>query len=381
MDNETISLRLFERRWFLVPIALVVGAGCKQLPPGPVAQSQTARTALAASQAPALAPAAARATAPVSTQPGAMQATSSPQNPPANQAVTATPGSPKLEDVEERRGPFSLGGQAFTVALHYKRLPGKAGPDAQALESLDILNEAGAVQHHQTFSFSLEKGEFSEDCSVDIQYLHGSNGEGLLLDTRCLPSAPMSGGPWQILGMLNGKLVPIGKPIVTEGQMGGFVPGAITKLGSATQILPDIINIRVWTGYFFAVTPIRVSWYAGKLVLAQHCLYQTGHGFAEDGCEMPAEEVQRSGTEQDMTFVRLFVESNDRTNAPAHVVVKKDSNVEILAGKALITWQEGKDVISIGVGDDVWVKVRIDGKVGWIHTVEDLTAIGLYQSG
>src|SRR5216684_1531133 len=99
----------------------------------------------------------------------AMQATSSPQNPPANPAVTATPGSPKLEDVEERRGPFTLGGQVFTAALHYKRLLGKTGPDAQALESLDILNAAGAVQHHETFSFSLEKGVFSEDCSVEIQ--------------------------------------------------------------------------------------------------------------------------------------------------------------------------------------------------------------------
>jgi hypothetical protein len=85
--------------------------------------------------------------------------------------------------------------------------------------------------------------------------------------------------------------------------------------------------------------------------------------------------------EQDMTFVRLFAESNERTGPPAHVVVKKDSTVEILAGKALITWQEEKDAITMGVGDDVWVKVRIDGKVGWIHSVEDLNAIGLYQSG
>jgi len=78
--------------------------------------------------------------------------------------------------------------------------------------------------------------------------------------------------------------------------------------------------------------------------------------------EMPAEDVQRASMEQDMTFVRLFVESNDRTNPPAHMVVRKDSKVEILAGKALIAWQEGNDVISIGVEDDVWVKVRIDGK-------------------
>ena len=312
---------------------------------------------------------------------GGMQATSTAQNPPANQAVATPAGSPKLEDVEERRGPYSLGGQAFTAVLHYKRLPGKTGPDARALESLDIVDQAGAVQHHETYAFALENEAFSEDCSVDIQELHGSNGEGLLLDTGCLPSAPMSGGPWQILGLMKGKLVPIGKPIVTEGQMGEFVPGAVTKLGTATQILPDILKIRVWTGYFFAVAPIRINWYEGKLAQAQHCFYQTGHGLAEGGCEMPAEEAQRATMEQDMTFVRLFRESNEQTGPPAHVVVKKDSTVEILAGKALITWQEEKDAVTIGVGDDVWVKVRIDGKVGWIHTVEDLNAIGLYQSG
>jgi hypothetical protein len=42
---------------------------------------------------------------------------------------------------------------------------------------------------------------------------------------------------------------------------------------------------------------------------------------------------------------------------------------------------EQEDSVSLGVGDDVWVKVRIDGKVGWIHTTEDLNALGLYQSG
>src|SRR5712691_10325991 len=291
---------------------VTLGAGCKQSPPRPVAQAQTVEPALAASQAPALAPAAVRATAPVSTQPAAAtQAPSAPQNPPANPAVTATPGSPKLEDVEERRGPFTLGGQAFTAALHYKRLPGKAGPDGQALESLDILNAAGAVQHHATFSFSVEKGEFSEDCSVDIQYLHGSNGEGLLLETGCLPSAPMSGGPWQILGMVNGKLAPIGKPLYAEGEMGDFVPGKVSHMGNLTQILPDELRIRLFTGYFFVSVPVRVNWMQGKLALAQHCFYQTGRGMAEGGCEMPIEGVERHPGEQELTFVRMFPESNE----------------------------------------------------------------------
>ena len=82
-----------------------------------------------------------------------------------------------------------------------------------------------------------------------------------------------------------------------------------------------------------------------------------------------------------MTFVRLFQESNSRTGPPAHVVVKKDSKLEVLAGKLLVTWQEGPDAVNLSVDEDVWVKVRIDGKEGWIHTPEDLNAIGLFASG
>ena len=63
----------------------------------------------------------------------------------------------------------------------------------------------------------------------------------------------------------------------------------------------------------------------------------------------------------------------------AHVVVKKDSQVEILAGKVFVTLEESKSGINLGVGPDIWVKVRIDGKEGWIHTEEDLQAVGLYR--
>ena len=48
--------------------------------------------------------------------------------------------------------------------------------------------------------------------------------------------------------------------------------------------------------------------------------------------------------------------------------------------------QQRNDYISyfrdttLGTGDEMWVKVRIDGKEGWIHTDEDLQAIGLYQA-
>ena len=308
------------------------------------------------------------------------------ESPPPNteqmsQTATHSSGKPELQDVEERKGPFTFGGQTFTVVVHNKRVPGKRGEFAQALASLDIADTAGAVLHHEEFPHAVENGEFTETCSVSVHPITGSNGAGLLLDTGCLPSAPMSGGPWQIFGIVNGKLAPIGKPLYAEGEMGDFVPGKVNHVGNFTQILADELRVRLFTGYFFVSVPVRVNWMEGKLALAHHCFYQTGHGMAEGGCEMPIEGVERHPGEQELTFVRMFSESNEQIGTPAHVVVKKDSRVEILAGKVRVTWEEGKDGIGLGVADDIWIKVRIDGKEGWIQSDEDLQAIGLYRAG
>jgi hypothetical protein len=318
------------------------------------------------------------ATAPVSA------ATAAPLFGAAEQGTTpaAPQAAGQFEDVEERKGPFVLAGRSFTVVLHSKRLPGKTRGDSETLASLDILDAGGVVQHHEDFPHAVENGEFTDTCSVGIQPLSGSNGQGLLLDTGCLPSAPLSGGPWQVFGVVKGKLIPFGKPIVAEGEMGDFTPGAVSRIGNLTQILPDMLRIRLFTGYFFVSVPIRIDWIGGKLALGQHCLYQTGHGFAEGGCEMAVEGVERHPGEEELTFVRLFNEASEASSGtPAHVVVKKDSTVEFLSASVLTRWDEEPEVISLSAGEDIWVKVRIDGKVGWIHTDEDLNAIGLYRTG
>lgn len=280
-----------------------------------------------------------------------------------------------------RDPPLSLGSTTFVVVRHYKQLAGKNNPDARALASIDIVDVRGMVQYHETFPYRIEGDAFSESCSADVQRLEGSNGNGLLLDTGCEPSAPLAGGPWEILGLVEDRLVRIGKPLVAEGQLGAFTPGQITKVGQATQILPDVLTIRVWTGYFFAAVPVRIDWHGRMLSRGQRCYYQTGHGFEEEGCEVPADGFERHDRGSDLTFVRLFPESRDRGVAPAHVVVKPDSSVDILAAKAFISWSDQQDTIALDTGDDVWVKVRIDGKEGWIHTTEDLSALGLEMSG
>lgn len=351
-------------------------AGCKQTPqPGAGPQAPARATVAVTSPSP-------QAQAPLPQSPSAEpNAQSNTQPNPQRQGAPASAGDPQLEDVEERKGPFTFGGQTFTVVLHSKRVPNKKSESAQALASLDIIDAAGAVQHHEEFPHPIENGEFAETCAAGVNLISGSNGAGLLLDTGCLPSAPLSGGPWQIFGIVNGKLAPIGKPLYAEGEMGDFVPGKINHIGNITQILADELRIRLFTGYFFVFVPVRVNWMQARLELAQHCFYQTGHGAAEGGCEMPVDGVEQHRGDQDLTFVRMFAESNEQIGAPAHVVIQKNSRVQILAAKVFVKWEEGKDSVGLDVGDDIWVKVRIDNKEGWIHTDEDLQALGLFRAG
>jgi hypothetical protein len=81
------------------------------------------------------------------------------------------------------------------------------------------------------------------------------------------------------------------------------------------------------------------------------------------------------------TFVRLHAEASEEMGNPQHLVVKKSSNVEFLAAEGDVEWQEDDRGASLNPGDDFWIKVRIDGKEGWIHTQEDFEAIGLPQAG
>lgn len=351
-----------------------VFAGCRQAPQ-PTASAQEPARAKAA--APTLRQRESSPTiAPPLPQPDVQ-----PHIQPSTQSAPSSTSVPQLEDFEVRQGPFTFEGQTFTVVMHRKRVPGKKGEFAEALASLDIVDAAGTIAHHEEFPYTVEDGEIPENCSARVNPITGSNGAGLLLDVGCLPSAPLSGGPWQIFGVVNGKLAPIGKPIQVEGELGDFVPGKINHIGNLTQILADELRIRLFTGYFFVTVPVRVNWLEGKLALAEHCFYQTGHGMAEGGCEMPVEGVELHRTELDMSFVRMFTESNEQIGTPAHVVIQKNSRVEILGSKVFVRWEEEKENIGLGVGDDIWVKVRIDGKEGWIHTDEDLQAVGLYQAG
>ena len=297
----------------------------------------------------------------------------------SNSTQTTNTASSLLEDVEKHGDPIKIGGQMFTVASHSKRIKGKTGVDTEAITSLEIRDASGAIAFQESFSYSFDKGEFDELCSASTEVLPGSMGNWLLVSSECLPDAPLSGGPWQILGVANNKLVPWGKPLYTLGKWLRFVPGKVSKTGAATTFGLDMIELKVWTGNFFVTLPVRIDFNEPKLEPGIRCISQAGRSPAESGCEVPV-EANRDPAGDD-TFVRLFPEPAKGTGTPSHVIIHKNSTVEFLAANVRIVFDDSDGSIALGVADDAWLKVRIDGKTGWIHTQEDLEAIGLHFSG
>jgi hypothetical protein len=286
----------------------------------------------------------------------------------------------QLEDVEKTLGPFRMDGRDYTVVLREKRRSGAltSDPDAAALAWLEIRDRSGTVLHHERFDYSADERGFESSCSASVQLLKGSMNSALLIDAGCLPSAPESGGTWQVFGVWSGKFMRLGRPFTTQGQMIRFVPGLVTKIGKATSFQPDVIELRTWTRNFHVTVPLTLNWIQGQLV-PPRCFEQTEHGMLEGSCELKV-EVEPTPVEDELTFVRLFTEADERFGTPKHVVVKRDSKVEFLGARVRVVPSSGT-VLEIGVADDPWLHVRIDGLEGWLHTQEDFAAIGVPEAG
>ncbi len=293
-----------------------------------------------------------------------------------------------LVDVSRQLGPFELRGQRFTVVLHKKRIAGSTDADfGETLALMEIKDGGGAVHYRRTFPYELDGNRFFETTDASAQLLQGKQGSGLLLTYGMLPSTPLGGESWQVFGLfsgpasspLNGKLVPFSKPIFVEGQLINGKPGEeIVQTSEEPNLQGDVLNVRVWTSRFFVIIPLRITWFQNTIGPAWRCQKMTQRG-PRPVCELRL-EADRLPAEDELTFVRLFPEPEEGFT-PAHVVVKKDSKVEFLAVEVETVWSEDADGISLSTAEDPWLKVRIDGKEGWVHTPEDLMAIGLPQAG
>ncbi len=186
--------------------------------------------------------------------------------------------------------------------------------------------------------------------------------------------------------------MPFGAPLEVQG---GLItagpPSPLYKTAGPAGPQADVVEFKVWTGHCRLVFPIRVDWAQGKLTPAQQCL-KTADGLSA-GCQykvIPEESLSSNG----LTFVRLWPNPDEKSGSPAKTVVKKNSKIDLLTALVETQWSDGSDsnpstsgesqnaiagAGSVGVAQngDLWMKVRIDGKEGWMHSEEDFQALGL----
>jgi hypothetical protein len=291
----------------------------------------------------------------------------------------------QLEDTEQRTGPFAIGEQNYTVVLHEKHLASVVDPTiAQTLTGVEIIDATGNVSYQEAFSYVIEQGRFQRTLSASAQLVSGKTGAGLLIhfieqSANSQTGLAQNSESWQMFGLANGKLAPLGKPTpIGEGVTGGPFMGVMMRAANgAVSVIsqPDTIEVRAWTGNFYVFVPLRVDWNHGGLAQGQRCMEMIGGGLREVGCDMRVETVRKPPADE-FTFARLFVEANENMGEPDHVVMQKDSKIEILGSRAITTWNENGELIQ-PVFSDVWLHVRIDNRDGWIHGEEDFAAVGL----
>ena len=304
---------------------------------------------------------------------------------PATPRQPGTSADGRVEDVEQHAGPFAIAGQNYTVVLHEKRLANTSDPTfSRTLAGVEITDAAGNVSYQKAFPYAIEQGRFQRSFSGSAQPALGKTGTGLVIyyreQTAASPTSALQTREfWQLFGFANSRLAPLGKPApIGEGVTGGPFMGVMMRAANgAVSVIgqPDAIEVRAWTGYFYVFVPLRVDWSHGGLAQGQRCMEMVGGGLKEVGCDMRVEAVRKPPTDE-FTFARLFVEANEDLGNVEHLVVQKDSKVEILGARAITTWNENDELIQPIIAD-VWLHVRIDDRAGWIHGEEDFSAVGL----
>lgn len=304
-------------------------------------------------------------------------------------------GNPPMEDTEQHLGPFSIRGQNFSVVLHEKRLTGATDPRfAQTLSSVEIRDAAGALAYQKTFQFGIEEGKLERSLKASAGLLSGKYFTGLLISYWLKLSTGEDAEAWQVFGYQDGRYKAqdarfrvFDKPqrndfqgINTSTEM-----QVITANGVVTKpMVPEgeVFEFRVWTGNFYVILPVGVDFARGRLTPGKRCAGTGGAkpGMHEIGCDMRV-EAERRPPDAETTFLRLFSGKPgplDQGEA-RHLVLDRNSKVEILQANALVDWGLSGDLMQVAFRD-LSLQVRIDGddqKTGWIQSDEDFAAIGL----
>jgi hypothetical protein len=300
-------------------------------------------------------------------------------------ASALTPEVPRVTESEQRLGAFTLGGQAYAVMTRSQTISRASNKRfATTVSELEIRDANANAVYQENFPASIADGRFMQALAVSGSLLEGAGGQALML--RFVEDSGTAGGgeSWQMFGLVNGKLTRYGAPLPL-GQGGVAVNGVLTgvMLSGGIGVVPlasraEALEFRVWAGSFFVSVPVRIDWASGQWSEAEQCFANTSGKLEPVGCNLRVALNRRPVAEG--AAVTLYAQPEENAYNARQVTVRGDSAVEFPAARALVKWQNGGDRFTCSF-DDLWLRVRIDGNEGWVHSATDFAALGLPAAG
>jgi hypothetical protein len=315
-------------------------------------------------------------------------------------ASASTQASPPLTNIITREGPYSLGSQQYTVILQYKALlenssrPASAANFTSTLARLEILDTQGKSLYQETFPYAVAQRRFTQTLSASSSLLPGASGGALVIRfiERPAPSQdaepPLPKESWQVFGVVNGHIAPFGAVLPlghgTDITVNGAVAAVMIKGG--IEVMPmastaEVLSFRVWTGHFYALVPVRFDWPHGKWGEGEQC-YATDNGaLRERGCIMRLEAVpQPRPPDADTIYVHLLESPDGNLDNSLNVPISPDAHPEFLDMMAIVQWEAKGQRVQCSFRN-LWLRIRIDGKEGWLQGQQAFDALGLPLAG
>jgi hypothetical protein len=294
----------------------------------------------------------------------------------------------EIKSHERRLGPFKIFEREFTVILKLMKHQGAPKGFDETVESFSIVDKEGEVHYERSFDVEYGHGGFAESVGISAYTLEssgrkgflyesgrlkevifkGHEGVGLILYYGVTPSAPCSGVSCQVFTLKGEHLVPLFSPLTVYGQIYELPHGS--NANALRLFDGDTMKFGVWTGWFEVVIPVKVL---DRLRVVPLHYYST---FDYDAFNVI---VERRASEEE-TFVRFFSHP-EVTSMPRHVIIKKETKVKFLWAYARVSIGSGGAESVISIDEMPWLKLRIDGKEGFVRDAEDLLALGIHPAG
>lgn len=258
----------------------------------------------------------------------------------------------KTKKVKKKVGPFEIGKKSIIVILDITEYEGHP----YLYHSFEIVDEAGVSHYKKELGSTPESSTAIEE----VYKLEGKNGEGLIIYFDTEPNAPPAGKSFQIFGVEKGKVKPLSQPVNVYGQIQSLQKG---KSQGAIRLFDDhLMKVEIWKDFFGIVIPLAVDLKKLKIApLITKGIFNLNIGYTPS---VPG------------TFNRSEIKLYENHSINSNLSMLPYQNVkkvQFIYAYADVQLDNRGDIYV----SNIWLKIKINGREGWVNDVDSFVTLGL----